>query len=54
MESIEKHIRCKCGKVWGMDNFQKICSRCKTDVKARGEVGNGEHRRNNNSFRRKK
>jgi len=37
---LEKHIRCKCGKLWGMHNHQRNCKRCKTAVIARGEVGN--------------
>lgn len=45
MNSIEKHIRCKCGKVWGMDNLKVICTRCQTEVKARGEIGNKEHKK---------
>jgi len=36
---LEKHIRCKCGKLWGMHNHQRNCKRCKTAVIARGEVG---------------
>ena len=36
---IEKHIRCKCGKYWGMRNHKRNCKRCKTRVIARGEYG---------------
>ena len=35
-KSIEKGIRCSCGKYWGMNNFNKKCKRCKSSVKARG------------------
>ena len=35
--NIEKDIRCKCGKLWGMDYHKNICKRCKTDVIARKE-----------------
>ena len=34
---IEGHIRCKCGKFWGMEKFKWYCNRCKTKVIARGE-----------------
>ena len=35
-----ENIRCKCGKFWGITLFQqnKVCKRCKTQVKARGEI----------------
>ena len=33
---LEKHIRCKCGKFWGMRNHKRTCKRCKTEVIARG------------------
>ena len=38
MIDLEKHIRCKCGKYWGMFNHKKNCKRCKTPVIARGEM----------------
>ena len=34
---LEKHIRCKCRKYWGMRNHKRKCKRCKTEVIARGE-----------------
>ena len=36
---IDKQIRCKCGKEWGINKFrsQSYCKRCKTTVIARGE-----------------
>jgi len=36
---LEKHIRCKCRKYWGIKLFRKnyLCKRCKTKVIARGE-----------------
>ena len=37
MINIEKHIRCKCAKLWGIKNHKRICKRCKTEVIARGE-----------------
>ena len=37
---LEKHIRCNCGKYWGMNNHNRKCKRCKTPVIARGELGN--------------
>tara|TARA_R100000458_G_C8118856_1_gene138595 strand:+ start:16 stop:156 length:141 start_codon:yes stop_codon:yes gene_type:complete len=39
MNDLEKHIRCKCGKYYGIRFFrqQKVCKRCKTIVIARGE-----------------
>ena len=40
--NIENHIRCKCGKYWGMHNHKRNCKRCKTPVIARGEVDNGK------------
>ena len=39
---LQKHIRCKCGKFWGMRNLRKHCKRCKTTVMSRGEIGNGK------------
>ena len=38
---LDKHIRCKCGKQWGLEKFrsQTNCKRCKTPVIARGELG---------------
>ena len=39
IEGEKENIRCKCGKFWGINLFQRkiACSRCKTPVKARGE-----------------
>jgi hypothetical protein len=39
IEKERANIRCKCGKFWGINLFQrkKTCNRCKTIVKARGE-----------------
>ena len=36
--ALDKHVRCKCGKNYGMENFRKglTCRRCKTKVAARG------------------
>jgi len=36
---LQKQIRCKCGKYWGLKFFrlQKVCKRCKTKVIARGK-----------------
>ena len=34
--NLEKHIRCKCGKYYGMRNHKRKCNRCKTEVIARG------------------
>ena len=36
--AVDKHVRCKCGKYYGMDNFRKgvTCRRCETTVAARG------------------
>ena len=42
MKDLEKHIRCKCGKYWGMFNHKKNCKRCKTPVIARGELQNNK------------
>ncbi len=36
--NIEKHIRCKCGRLWGMNKFKWNCNRCKSNVIARGEM----------------
>ena len=35
---LDRHVRCKCGKNYGMKKFRKgkICSKCKTTVAARG------------------
>ena len=38
VDSLEKHIRCKCGKYWGMHNHKRKCKRCKSKVIARGEA----------------
>ena len=35
--NLEKNIRCKCSKYWGMKNHKKTCKRCKSEVIARGE-----------------
>ena len=39
---LERHIRCKCGKYYGIRNFRdkRNCKRCKTTVIARGEKTN--------------
>jgi len=34
--NLQKHIRCNCGKYWGMRNHKHTCKRCKTEVIARG------------------
>ena len=41
---LEKHIRCKCGNLYGLKNFRRkgVCRRCKTPVIARGEIGNNK------------
>ena len=41
-KSLEQHIRCKCGKEYGVIKFRKEtkCKRCQTLVFARGEIGN--------------
>ena len=45
--NIERHIRCKCGKYWGMRNHKRKCKRCKTEVIARGELNaNNKHLKN--------
>ena len=36
MNDLDKHIRCNCGKIWGMKNHKRICKRCKKEVIARG------------------
>ena len=36
MDDLDKHIRCNCGKIWGMRSHKRICKRCKTEVIARG------------------
>ena len=36
---LDKHIRCKCRKYYGMRNFKRECKRCKSKVIARGENG---------------
>ena len=33
---LDKHIRCKCRKYWGMRNFKRKCKRCNSRVIARG------------------
>ena len=38
-KNLERHIRCHCGKYWGMKNFKRNCKRCKTEVIARGSRG---------------
>ena len=38
MTDLDRHIRCKCGKYWGMHNHKRNCKRCKTPVIARGEL----------------
>jgi len=35
--NLDKHIRCKCGKFWGMRNHGRKCKRCQYQVIARGE-----------------
>ena len=42
--NLEKHIRCKCGKLYGLNNFKRkgVCRRCKTPVIARGKIGNNK------------
>ena len=37
MSDLDKHIRCKCRKYWGIRNHKRKCKRCKTEVIARGE-----------------
>lgn len=34
---LDRHIRCKCRKYWGMKNFNRKCKRCNSKVIARGE-----------------
>jgi hypothetical protein len=36
---LDRHIRCKCGKFWGLQYFKmkKECGRCRSLVKARGK-----------------
>ena len=43
-DKLERHIRCKCGNLYGLKNFRKkgVCRRCKTPVIARGEIGNNK------------
>ena len=38
-DPLDKHIRCKCGRYYGIRLFRenKKCKRCKTSVIARGE-----------------
>jgi hypothetical protein len=38
----DRHIRCRCGKFWGMKNFRmnRECKRCNEKVIARGPLGN--------------
>ena len=33
---LDKHIRCKCRKLFGMKKLHMVRSRCKTEVIARG------------------
>tara|TARA_R110002051_G_scaffold298913_1_gene365945 strand:- start:1657 stop:1863 length:207 start_codon:yes stop_codon:yes gene_type:complete len=39
-DPLNKEIRCKCGKLSGLQNFKKrgVCRRCKTPVIARGKI----------------
>ena len=37
-KALEKHIRCNCGKYWGMRYFNTKCKRCKSSIKARGLI----------------
>jgi len=39
-KKLEQHIRCKCGQKWGMPYYKEYHKRCKTEVIARGELGN--------------
>ena len=41
-DDLEKHIRCKCGKIWGMHNHKRKCKRCKSEIIARGAHGKNE------------
>ena len=41
-DELQRHIRCKCGKYWGMRNHKRNCKRCKTTVIARGEKNEKE------------
>ena len=41
-DELQRHIRCKCGKYWGMRNHNRNCKRCKTTVIARGEKNEKE------------
>ena len=38
--NLDKHIRCKCGKLYGIEQFRRkgFCRRCKTLVIARGDI----------------
>jgi len=38
-KKLERDIRCKCGKFWGIQYFKmnKNCGRCRSLVKARGK-----------------
>ena len=36
MDDLYKHIRCNCGKIWGMRSHKRICKSSKTEVIARG------------------
>jgi|19_taG_2_1085344.scaffolds.fasta_scaffold70466_2 hypothetical protein len=41
-KELERQIRCKCGKLWGMQNHKRRHKRCKTEVIARGAYGTNE------------
>ena len=47
-EQEKKNIRCKCRKLWGLNMFQAkaVCERCRTIVRARGELNEKQRRRN--------
>ena len=36
-KELQKHIRCECGKYWGLRNHKRNCKLCKTRVIARGK-----------------
>ena len=38
--NLDKHIRCKCGKLYGIEQFRRkgFCRRCNTPVIARGDI----------------
>ena len=52
MNDLDKHIRCKCRKYWGMKNHKKICKRCKSEVMAR-DIKELEHKKILKSRRRR-